>query len=701
MNQPQLGSFESIPLSAIRPSGTNPRKHFDPLAMEELTRSVSEMGVTQPLLLRPIPIYQVHSRGTFVRYAVPVVLGVEKMGDQEWQTAHVVDQRVRSFGDGTEEENEAAAQEWVAEQNEDIGGFQIVSGERRYRAAQEAGLKAVPAIVRALTDAEALDIQMIENLQRADLHPVEEAEGYRVLMANGATAEDVAKKSGKTLGYVQQRIKLLSLELDAKQLFADGHLTLGHALLLARLTAVEQDKAIRWMLEARLYDPKLPTHDLIAKRVEGTKWHGKRLIDQTESELKTWIQSHVLLQLAGVPWDLGDAELLPVAGPCTTCPKRTGANAALFQDLTVADDICTDPACFAEKQLLFTKRLQKQAEAQGTPLLKISAKPGNDRLEMKPVIVEHGHATVVAKKAIKQGQWVPSEENACKSTVAAVAVDGADQGKTSYVCADQSCKVHKHTVTKPVSLSASAGGRKQESWEVEREREKAKAKAEHEVRRRMLEDFTPSDIKNSGFLAMYFVEELCGDGLNRPERAALCERLGIPFDANLKPGMLEWQIRQARDQASAQPLKDWVGPADDTEQHALAFHVLALNALSDDHWIDGDAMPLLHRMLDRAGYDAKATEAEVRKQIEAEKLGLAVPSGAPDPEPEKPAKKKLTAAEQAARKKTATKKHAPKTRLTPQQNKRFEDAKQLAKKLRLDIDGKSAAAGAAAEVAGA
>ncbi|HSU19882.1 MAG TPA: ParB/RepB/Spo0J family partition protein, partial [Acidobacteriaceae bacterium] len=386
MNQLQPGSFESIPLSAIRPSTTNPRKHFDPAALEELTGSIRECGVTVPILVRSII--------------------------DEWPEPD----------SGRDEP----------------AHYELVTGERRYRAAQAAGLSEIPAIVHdGLSDSDAMDLQLVENLQRADLHPVEEAEGYRALLAHGATAEDVAKKAGKTLGYVQQRLKLLTLEVDAKGLFAAGHLTLGHALLLARLTAKDQINALVYLLGIAQWEirKEMPAEKLIATRMQRfDAKHMRRLVNPTAVELGEWIRDHVLLQLKGVPWDLGDADLLPIAGPCTTCPKRTGANAALFADLTTVEDTCVDPACFADKQKAFTLLAQARAKDQGSPLLKISSKHSTEKLE-KPVVeirasavklqqgkaVETARAVVVANKAVKEGQWVGSKKGACPATVQAIA----------------------------------------------------------------------------------------------------------------------------------------------------------------------------------------------------------------------------------------------------------------------------------------
>lgn len=114
MDQTPLGTYDYIALDAIRPSTTNPRKHFDQAALDELTASIRENGVTVPILLRP----------------------------EHRKLPNVAD-------------------------------FEIVTGERRYRAAKAAGLTKIPAVVREMSDGEARELQMVENLQRADLHPVE------------------------------------------------------------------------------------------------------------------------------------------------------------------------------------------------------------------------------------------------------------------------------------------------------------------------------------------------------------------------------------------------------------------------------------------------------------------------------------------------------------------------------------------------
>lgn len=566
MNLVQISSYEHIPLAAIRPSTTNPRKHFDQAALEELTASIREIGVTVPIHVRSLDSLGIHS---------PVE-------------------------------------------------YEIVTGERRFRAATAAELAEIPAIVHdGLSDEDAMDLQLVENLQRADLHPVEEAEGYRALMAHGGTAEDVAKKAGKTLGYVQQRLKLLALEVDAKQLFADGHLTLGHALLLARLTAKDQVAALVFLLGIAQWEIRkdMPAEKLIASRA---KHHASsksmhRLVDKTEAQLKDWISSNVFLQLKSVPWDLGDAELLPIAGPCTTCPKRTGANQALFADLTTNEDTCVDPACFADKQKAFTARAQQLAKEQGSPLLKISSKHSTEKLE-KPAVeirasavkvqqgkaVETQRAVVVATKAVKEGQWVASKKGACPATVQAIATDGPDQGKTRFVCADQKCTVHKHVVQSATSRSSYSSTMNQNSKEnvAKREREEKIAKLVNEALAAELRKVDAVHANAIQHLIQFYVEHSDWAG----ELAELCAQLGIAVPG-YKAGDTDWgKLHVARGKAA--PLfRKYLSEATLPELHDAALQVLVEHARQS---FDTDDMDRVTKMF---GVDEHALEKQIRAQF--------------------------------------------------------------------------------------
>ena len=165
------GGLRSLPIESLRPGRLQPRRTFSQTAIEELAQSMRERGVLQPILVRPEP--------------------------------------------------------------EQAGRFEIIAGERRWRAAQAAGLHEIPAIVRALNDQEALEAALVENLQRQDLNPLEEAEGYRRLMEEfGHTQEELAGILGKSRSHLANMLRLLSLPEAVKALLEGGVLTAGHARAL-------------------------------------------------------------------------------------------------------------------------------------------------------------------------------------------------------------------------------------------------------------------------------------------------------------------------------------------------------------------------------------------------------------------------------------------------------------------------------------
>lgn len=160
-----------LPIEALEANTNQPRKTFDSKALEDLSASIKEKGIIQPLIVRPIP-------------------------DQ-------------------------------------IGRFQIVAGERRWRAAQMANLHKVPVIVRDFTDVEVLEVAIIENIQRADLDPIEEAQGYRDLMdAFGHTQDQISQAMGKSRSHIANTLRLLQLPEGVLAFLRDGKLSAGHARAL-------------------------------------------------------------------------------------------------------------------------------------------------------------------------------------------------------------------------------------------------------------------------------------------------------------------------------------------------------------------------------------------------------------------------------------------------------------------------------------
>ena len=160
-----------LPIGALQPNARNPRRAFPNAELDELAASLRERGIIQPIVARPV-------RGSAEIY-------------------------------------------------------EIIAGERRWRAAQRAGLHEVPVVIIEATDAEALQLAIIENVQRADLNPLEEAEGYRALMEEfGNSQDEIAKIIGKSRSHVANTLRLLKLPETVKSYISSGQLSAGHARML-------------------------------------------------------------------------------------------------------------------------------------------------------------------------------------------------------------------------------------------------------------------------------------------------------------------------------------------------------------------------------------------------------------------------------------------------------------------------------------
>ena len=226
--------------------------------------------------------------------------------------------------------------------------YEIVSGERRYRASQLAGAADIPAMIRPLSDAQVLEIQLVENLQRDDLSPLEEAEGYERLVAStGIAKEDIGARIGRSRGYVYARLKLLDLCQEGRQALEAGQIDASRALLIARVP--DGKLQARALKEALSVDwNKQPRHSF--------------------RSLQAWVQDELMLALGKASFKITDATLVPAAGSCKECPKRTGANPDLFSDVKGAD-VCTDVTCYRAKEDAHTEREVAAARERGQVLI--------------------------------------------------------------------------------------------------------------------------------------------------------------------------------------------------------------------------------------------------------------------------------------------------------------------------------------------
>jgi len=355
--------YRSVPVGTLIESANNPRKRFDDKSLEELAASFKTQGVLAPLLVREL----------------------------------------------------------------EPSKFEVVAGARRLRAARIAELDSIPVRVVKLTDAEAIEAQVVENLQREDIHPLEEALGFKSLLQLGEpayTIANIAARAGKSEAYVYGRIKLADLIPPVAEAFLKDQITIGHALLIAKLPASQQQEAFAAAFRG-MWTSEGNSQVLIPVR-----------------ELAVWIESNILLQLASAPFDKLDDKLVPEAGSCANCPKRTGFNKLLFAD--VRKDSCTDPQCFRSK---IDAHVAKTLETKPT-LVQISS-AWNSR-EGAP-LGRNQYVELEIKKAKANGaaSKLPAAQKPCDKMAEAIVMDGGKRGQTVKVCADPNCRVHHPNTPSP------------------------------------------------------------------------------------------------------------------------------------------------------------------------------------------------------------------------------------------------------------
>lgn len=207
------------------------------------------------------------------------------------------------------------------------GGYEIVSGERRHRAAKIIRLPKLQCRVRDLTDEQAYEVAIAGNTQREDPHPLEESDGFVVLHDKyGRTAEQIAAKVNRDVGYVYDRLALRDLGDAARRAMLDGRFGLGVARTLSRVRPdTLQAEAVKEITRG------------IEKGEAVTVSHARRII-----------VDRYMLRLATAPFDPGDAGLTK-AGPCHTCPKNSAVQGKLFGDVAGKGDVCTDRVCWETK----------------------------------------------------------------------------------------------------------------------------------------------------------------------------------------------------------------------------------------------------------------------------------------------------------------------------------------------------------------
>jgi ParB family chromosome partitioning protein len=351
--------YRNLPIDQLTECPLNPRHTLDEKALNELAESIRSQGVLSPLLVRPINA----------------------------QT------------------------------------YEVVAGKRRYRAAQLAGADSVPVDIRELTDAQCLEIAIVENLQRRDVHPLEEANGYVRLLALDEpkySVEQIAAKCGKHPGYVLSRIRLTELAPVVVDAFTKDEIGLGHALLLAKLQPGQQEQALAACWQ-ETYSSGATKRILLPVR-----------------HLRDWIEHNILLELADAPFSKEDAMLVPEAGSCLECAKRTGYNTLLFEGMTHSgSDQCSDPECYAAK---LDEHVRKTVAAK-PKLVQISTAYGRP-VEGSPVVPRSQYVEIRADKPKRKELEKQPEYKTCKYTTEAIVAEGSEKGALTKVCANPECPIH-------------------------------------------------------------------------------------------------------------------------------------------------------------------------------------------------------------------------------------------------------------------
>jgi len=375
--------YRNVPVTALVECTSNPRKRFDPKTLEELAASFKTQGVLQPLLVR--------------------ALAEDK--------------------------------------------YEVIAGARRLRAANLAALEEVPVRVVELSDAACVETQLIENIQRENPHPMEEAFAFYGLLHTDGLHYDIhslAAKTGKSPAFVATRLRLVELQPAIAEAFLADEIGVGHALEIAKLPQPEQQRAFEAAFHAA--------------------WNGgkeKRILRPVRA-LTAWIEQNILLSLEAVPFDKNDEALVPEAGSCANCPKRTGYNTLLFD--AALQDSCLDKGCYDAK---LTRNVERQI-AEKPKLVQITSEwkaPGNGAMLGRNQYV----ALNLSVKSAKSKNPLSPHQKPCKHMSEAIVVEGTERGRVAKVCAEPNCPVHFADRRTPTP-EQTAKEREQRRKELERQK---------------------------------------------------------------------------------------------------------------------------------------------------------------------------------------------------------------------------------------
>lgn len=459
INPDMSDELKMLAVALLFPSKGNARKSSDPKKFAELLASIQQDGIQVPLRVRPIGDGFYVSAGGFgdigpVRYlAIKNIVGHENL--------------LETFSGGTAEENQADAEQAVAREKAKVE-YEIVAGHRRFEVAKKLRIAQVPCIIRRMSDEEARQIGIIDNLQREDLPALDEALAFSELLREpGALVESVAAKVGLAPSYVARRLKLLDAAQPVREALTAGAIDVGHALDLARLTEPQQlrllselDCGFDYRTQEEIVEEEgrqMADDEGVCKHCGCTEedpcmlqsgpcawtnaaktvcnnpdcvlleqedhissdWHPT---GKTVAELRRMIGRIALVLLSTAPFPL-DADLPPIN--CIDCPKRTKNAPLLFDD--GGQDLCTDRDCFESKCKVWVKAELQRADEEKEPLLMLADENTDSR-----AAVRRWDVTVL------EGNKVTP----CSNQEEAIWINGKRTGHHVFICRNRTCKQH-------------------------------------------------------------------------------------------------------------------------------------------------------------------------------------------------------------------------------------------------------------------
>lgn len=418
-----LSTFTSLSIQSIVPSSLEPqarrRAKFTEEEISELAQSIQANGLIQPITVRP-------KRSSLARNDFEDVV----VASLELEARH----------------------------------YEIVCGERRYLACKRAGLKEIDAVVRQLSDAAALDIQVTENLQRKDVDPIDEAFNFKYLLELGRyTVHDLALKLGRTEKFIRQRLRLNELLPEFLELLSLGALPIGHAMEIAKYTPAIQKEIHEeeWIFEDKWGDdPKA--------------WTVLHLTD-----FRAELRSGVSLKLADASFDIADGTLHPDGLACGSCSQRTGFEPLLFEEELADGDSCLNKPCFEAKAKV---HLTRQRESIAAKLPNPKKLPADQMVKSVPLVTS-GHF-YSEKPIFEKGEKVLTyqkllESKECKTASPALVIHGERKGSEAFICTDSKCKKHNPPASNGKTDSAPS------KWELESKEREFAVKVANKVRERI------------------------------------------------------------------------------------------------------------------------------------------------------------------------------------------------------------------------